>query len=173
MNNMIRGLLSIFLCAVMSCHAAPLNRGQVRLVQQGETDVTSTFGKINVSVKIVTHEVDIGKPSDGRPKKNLSSCTYSHFPCVVVDNIEISVNGIDLYVARSIYADLADLENANLRQKKGGQFVLALRGGDASESYTVEITFDKKSVKKREVMSNLNAQIMQRTDYFPSQSMDE
>lgn len=173
MREIFRSLLGVVLCAATVCNAASLAGSQTKVASQGVTDVTAALGKTQVSVKITTHEVDIGKPSDGWPQKRLSSCTYSRFPCSPVDYLEISVNGNALFVARSVYADLADLGVASLHQKKKGQFVLTLDGGDASESYTVEVTFDENMVRQRTFMSNEARQVMQRTTYFASQSMDE
>jgi len=173
MRKIFRGLLGIVLCAAMVCNATPLTGSRAKVVSQGVTDVAAAFGKTQVSVKITTHEMNIGKPSDERPQKMLSSCTYSRFPCSLVDNVEISINGNVLFVARSVYADLADVGEASLRQKKKGQFVLTLGGGDASESYTVEITFDESLVRQRMFMSNEARQVMERTTYFAPQSMNE
>jgi hypothetical protein len=176
MREIFRSLLvlGVFLAAAMVCSAASLDANQIKVASQGVTDVTAAFGKTQVVVKITTHEVDIGKPSDEWPKKILSSCTYSRFPCSLVDYVEISVSGNALFVARSVYADLADVGTASLRQKrKKGQFVLTLCGGDASESYTVEVTFDENLVRERTLTSNEARQVMQNTTYFTSQSMNE
>ena len=83
------------------------------------------------------------------------------------------MNGNALFVARSVYADLADVGIASLHKKKKGQFVLTLCGGDASESYTLEITFDENLVRERTLISNEARQIMQKTTYFASQSMNK
>lgn len=173
MKKIFFGLLGIVLCTTMVCNAAPRAASETKIALKGVTDVAAAFGKTQVSVKIATHEVDIGKPSDPRPEKILSSCTFSRIPCSPVDYMEISVNGNALFVARSVYADLADVGVASLRQKKKGQFVLTLGGGDASESYTVEVTFDENLVRQRTLMSNEARQVMQRTTYFASQSMDK
>jgi len=80
--------------------------------------------------------------------------------------LEISVNGKDLSVARSVYADLADLSKAVLRVNKKKQFILKLVGGDASESYTLEVTFDGGLVRQRTLTSNEAQHVMQKTSYF-------
>jgi hypothetical protein len=54
----------------------------------------------------------------------------------------------------------------------GQQVVLTLGGGDASESYFVEVTFDGKLVKQRVVISNEDRQVMQKTTYFESEPMN-
>ena len=163
MRKIFRSVLvfGVVLATAMVCGAEPLDANQAKVVSQGVTDVTAAFGKTQVVVKITTHGVDIGKPSDKWPQKRLSSCTYSRFPCSLVDYVEVSVNGLALFVARSVYADLADVGIASLHKKKKGQFVLTLRGGDASESYTVEVMFDENLVRERTLVSNQARQVMQ------------
>lgn len=174
MSKLFHGLLMIILLyAVMIGDARPEVGGWEKVVSQGVTDIAATFGKTKILVKITTHQLDIGKPSDERPPKIFSSCTYSRFPCSPVDYVEIFVNNNALFVPRSVYADLADVSTANLRQKKNGQFVLTLNGGDASESYTVDVTFDENSVRQRTLTSNEARQVMQKTIYFVSQSMNQ
>lgn len=173
MKKIFLGLLGIILCAVMVCNAAPLAGSETKVASKGVTDVAAAFGKTQVSVKITTHEVDIGKPSDPRPGKILSSCTYSRVPCSLVDYMEIFVNGKALLMSRSVYADVADVSVASLRQKKKGQFVLTLSGGDASESYSVEVTFDKNEVRQRALISGLDELVSERTTYFVLPPLDK
>ncbi|WP_157128350.1 hypothetical protein [Cupriavidus sp. USMAA2-4] len=173
MKNLLREVFGIFLCAAIFSSEASSVGNRINVATQGVTDVSATLGKNQISAKITTHEIDIGKASDTLPKKRLTSCTYSRFPCSPVDSVEISVNGNSLFVARSVYADLADLIDASLRQNGNGNFLLTLRGGDASESYTIEIMFDKGLVRQRRLIDNLNKQVLQRTTYFTSQTMDE
>jgi hypothetical protein len=172
MKIIVVGLLSIFLSTSLASYASSENVFSEKVASHGETIVKASFGNTNISIIIKTHEIDIGKPSDGRPDKFTSNCTYSRYPCSTVDNLEISVNGASLFVARSVYADLADLIGVTLRQNHRGQFVLTLGGGDASESYSVEVTFDGKLVKQRAVISNEGRQVMQKTTYFESEPMN-
>jgi hypothetical protein len=172
MRKGLGGLIGIILCSVEISSAVVLASQQAQVAPQGVTDVVAAFAKSRVSIKITTHVVDIGTPSDEPPQKRLSSCTYSRFPCSPIDYLEISVNGNALFVSRSVYADLADVGVASVRQTKIGQFVLTLGGGDASESYTVEITFDRNRVRERRLMSNLTREVMQRTIYSASQPMN-
>lgn len=152
-----------------------MTKNQVRVASQGVTKISEMLGGSQVSVEVTTHDhdIDIGKASGALSKKKLTSCTYSRFPCSLVDYVEISVDGNSLFVARSVYADLADVGMASLQQGENGQFALTLRCGDASESYTVEIMFDKSSVKQRELTGNANGQTLQKTTYFASQPLDE
>jgi hypothetical protein len=70
-------VFGVVLAAAMVCGAAPLDANHAIVASQGVTSVTAAFGKTEVVVKITTHEVDIGRPSDEWPQKRLSSCTYS------------------------------------------------------------------------------------------------
>ena len=142
------------------------------LASKGVTEIKSTFGKTQVLIKITNHEFEIGKPSDQRPKQILSSCTYARFPCSPVDYLEIFVNGQPLFVARSVYADLADVNKAKLQRKKG-QFILTLDGGDASESFTLALFFDEQLIKKRILKSNEANQVLQETTYSAPKAMDD
>lgn len=160
-----------FLGLSVSCVAAPPFVYHEKVQTQGITEIDGKFGKVNVMAKILTHEIDIGVPSDPLPTTRTTNCTYSRYPCSSVDNIEISVNGTPLFVGRSVYADLADVGVMSLHQKKRNTFVLVLDGGDASEVYSVEIVFDKKIVRQRIFKIDQGA-VMQKTYYFPSPEMD-
>jgi len=118
------------------------------VASQGETLVAATAGNLNVQIIIITHELQIGKPSDGKPSVTQSSCTYSRYPCSIVERIEITVNGNSLFIPRSVFCDLADLNNAEVITGEN-EAVLTLYGGDASESYMVKIEFDSDKVKRR------------------------
>lgn len=98
----------------------------------GETAIVANSAKLNVRVKIITHEVDIGKPSDERPKVIRSGCTYSHYPCSIVDRLEIAVNGKSVPVPCSVLCSVtADLNTAEVKIEQN-KAILTLDGGDAS-----------------------------------------
>ena len=165
--------MTIFICTITICAASPIARIQTKVFSQGMTNIIDGFEGVKIIVKISTNQIDIGKASDDQPQKKITNCTYSRFPCSLVNHMEISVNGNSLFVARSVYADLADVDAATLRQKRKGQYIVSLDGGDASESYTVEITFDDNMVTQRLFKSNLDGQIMQKTTYFKPLSLDD
>ncbi len=162
--------LSIYLlsCLVMVLTAGCAHASQVLMpiASQGETLVATTAGKLKVQVKVVTHEVQIGKPSDERPSTILSRCTYSQYPCSIVDRIEITVNSNPLYIPRSVFCDLSDLNRAEVKAGEKGA-VLMLYGGDASESYVVKIEFDEDEVKRRILSSSMSPdKPLQETTYY-------
>jgi hypothetical protein len=115
---------------------------------KGETVIVAKSAKLSVRVKIITHQVNIGKPSDERPEVVHSSCTYSRYPCSIIDGIDITVNGKPLFMPRSVFCDLADLNRAKVRIELN-KSILTLTGGDASESYIATIEFDKDRIKHR------------------------
>jgi len=114
----------------------------------GETQVVGVVRGLTVKVNIKTHEVQIGEPSNKRPAVIESSCTYSRYPCSVVDRLDILVNGHQLFIPRSVFSDLGDVVNAEISVSEGGA-VLTLYGGDASESYVAKIAFDGTRVIRR------------------------
>ena len=104
----------------------------------------------NVLVELVTHEVQIGQPSDPEPKEINSNCTYSRYPCSILDSLRISVKGKEIDVPRSVFCDLADLSKGVVR-RVGPKYVLTLEGGDAAGSFIVEVQFDRTGVTKRTI----------------------
>ena len=171
MRWLSRWLIGIsFITFSTSFAASPLKT--VKIVPKGTTDISGIFEKTQISIKITTREVDIGKPSDPMPNRKLSNCTYSRYPCSVVDYVDISVNKKPLFVHKSIQADLTDLSEAGLREENNGRFVLTLIGGDASESYTADIVFDAYAVKQRIIMSNEAQAVMEIDNYFQAISDD-
>jgi hypothetical protein len=67
-------------------------------------------------------------------------------------DLELEVDGEDVPLAPSVFADLADVNKAELRQT-GDTLMLVLDCGDASGSYSVRIEFDAGQVRKRQIVS--------------------
>lgn len=132
---------------------------------EGSTIIAAKLNGIPISIILITHEIDIGKPSDRRPSKLISNCTYSRYPCSVIDSLQIRINNKELFVPRSVFADLADINGAHLTPTNEG-YVLTLDCGDASDSYNVKIFFNKKMINKRSMTSNETKKIIQKTTYF-------
>ena len=128
--------------------------GQFIIASKGETNIVAKSANFNVQVKIRTHEVQIGKPSDKIPDVIRSSCSYSQYPCSILDYLDIFVNDKRILVPRSVFCDLADLNTGEVKieSRKG---ILKLTGGDASASYRVKIEFDEERVKRRVTSSGM------------------
>jgi hypothetical protein len=142
----------VFLGATLLTDSLHAEQMSTAVVSQGETLLDATAGNLAVKVKIKAHEIQIGKPTDARPISIESNCTYSKYPCSVVDQVNIAVNGNQIFVPRSAFCDLADLSRARISFEKN-ESVLSLEGGDASESYIVKIKFDAIRVKRRTLSS--------------------
>lgn len=147
----MRQVFAVFICLyflLASWSHAETGQQPMPIASNGETVIVAKSSRINVQVKIGVHEVSIGEPSEGRPDIIRTSCTYSRYPCSIVDYIDIVINGNPVFVSRSVFCNLADLNTAQIKIGKK-KSILTLTGGDASESYIVKIEFDAKRVKYR------------------------
>lgn len=124
-----------------------------------------------VRVVISTYKRDVGRPGEPAPRVRRTNCTYSRYPCSQVNNLRIWVNGKELFLSRSLFADLADVGTMVLTSDAGVN-LLTLVGGDASESYTVKVYFDADRVEKREVYSNEAGSLSETTTYAPPAALD-
>jgi hypothetical protein len=73
----------------LGIHAEVFER--IFIAPNGETAIVSSSARVHVWVLVRTHEMQIGEPSEGRPDVIRSSCTYSKYPCSIVDGIDIFV----------------------------------------------------------------------------------
>jgi hypothetical protein len=71
-----------------------------------------------------------------------------------IASVEITVDGTNLFVPRSVYADLVDPRQAEV-QVKGSTGTLVVRGGDGADSYVARIFFDRKKVNRRTLSSSM------------------
>jgi len=161
-------IIGVFVCLlimVLPRTYAETTQQPTKIASSGETAIANHSRKFSVQVRITTHEVQIGKPSDKPPDIITSSCTYSRFPCSVVDLVIISVNGKPIDVPRSAFCSLADLNEADLRvgQKEA---VLTLSAGDASESYSLRIRFNRERVTGLSLFDGESGKKFQETTYY-------
>ena len=70
----------------------------------------------------------------------------------VVTEVKIVVNGEALYVPRSVFLDVAGVRKARVCWK-GSLGQLIFNGGDGSESFRVEVEFDRTATRRRTVFS--------------------
>ena len=103
--------------------------------------------------------------SDERPDVVTTGCTYSRYPCSVVDLIIIVVNGRPIIVPRAAFCNLADLVKADLQMGQKGA-VLTLNGGDASESYLVKIRFNRERVMGLSLFGGESGKKLQETTFY-------
>ena len=85
----------------------------------------------------------------------------------VVTKIGIKVNGQDVFVARSVFADLIDPKRC-LVKKMGKEWLLNVVGGDAADTYSVSIYFNARQVLRRLKFAGLNTtHPVEETKYMP------
>ncbi len=165
---MKKQILSMVVCAyifLVSASYAETFQQPTWVESKGETVIFAKSPKLRVQVRITTHELEIGKPGDQRPDVIRSSCTYSRYPCSIVDGINITVNDRSIILPRSVFCDLADLNTAEIEIGEK-ESKLTLTGGDASESYVVKVFFHAGRVKRRVKESGmLPDQPIQETTY--------
>jgi hypothetical protein len=65
----------------------------------------------------------------------------------VIKDLQLRVNGREVFVPLSVYASLVDARAGELQQA-GPFYRFIVRGGDASESYRALIDFDAQRVKR-------------------------
>ncbi len=118
----------------------------VPIAPEGRTVLQTKSNNVDVQITILTHSVAIGTVSDTDVKNTAKSCTYSRYPCSIVDKIDITVNGISVKVPFNSFCGLADLKDGHISFGKD-YLSLLLTGGDASEGYSARIEFDKERVK--------------------------
>jgi hypothetical protein len=147
--------LTFFICLIISVGfvlSAEATQKPIKVDSAGETIIVSKSEEFNVRVVIKTHQKEIGQQSDVRPSVIRSACTYSRYPCSIVDYIDIFVNDKPIIVTHNVFCSLSDLNTAEI-QLKQKEAVLLLTGGDASESYIMKIYFDAVRVKHTVVYS--------------------
>jgi hypothetical protein len=138
---------------------------QIPVAPVGKTSVIATSAKVRIEVIVTTHEVSIEEADRDNADIAIASCTYSRFPCSVVDNLSITVKGKKIVVPHSVFLDLADINTAEIRITKN-KYSVRLEGGDASESYIAVIEFDDKRVKAKRVYSGEANALLQKTVYY-------
>jgi hypothetical protein len=156
-------LVSAILMLATSVAIAAKKDDSIAVAPQGETELVTKLGSLNVQARIRAHQVETGQKqsTDG----NLA-CTYSRSPCSVVDQLSISVNGKSLFIPKSLFLDVADINRMEAK-RRGGDLYLMVHGGDASESYNLKIIFDGERIKQRILASALSPdEILQETTYY-------
>lgn len=164
---MLKKYVASLLMFLVACEAnAAKSDAPVNINPNGATTITSKIGTSEVRVTMRTHEVDIKEASREKPFGAQASCTFSRQPCAVVDAFNITADGHDLFIPRSLFADLSDPTKAVL-VKDGADIELIIYGGDASESFVLKVVFDTSRVKKRILSSAISPnEPLQETTYY-------
>src|SRR5438105_1015096 len=101
------------------------NESRSKIGSNGDTKITAQFGRMLIGAVFSTSTVDIGSPSQNAIKRRFVQCTYSTFPCVLTGQLKFFINGVEVIVPPSAYADLGDISTAEI-SKSGDLFVLTI-----------------------------------------------
>ncbi|WP_157201924.1 hypothetical protein [Massilia sp. Root335] len=139
---------------------------------RGRTVILNSIDGHKVVAEFVTHEVNIRQPNTKQRLPSVPGCTYARFPCIFLDSLRIAVDGSQVAVPLSVSATLPDLMTAELR-KNEQNFVLILKGGDASEGYKVIVEFDKSGIKSRRLYGPFDPDfVLEETVYHQENAAD-
>lgn len=160
-----KGSHALIFCFTMllAGHAA---QDMTSISRSGATAITVKSG--NQAASITVRTIPVTKSDAMFP----ATWTWSD-KVIAVQQLTISVNGEMLFVPSSVYLDLVEPRELSASPDKGG-FRLEIHGADASESYIVQIYFDRRSVKRRLVYSALDPlKPTQDTRYFTTELKDK
>ncbi|MGC2637451.1 MAG: hypothetical protein WA294_09755 [Acidobacteriaceae bacterium] len=125
-----------------------------RIAPDGNTELSGVIDATRVRVTFRTSTLPI--PANDPDHRRFVQCTYSRVPCSLTEDIRIFADGSEVIVPKAAYADLGDIATAELTTKHG-HMVLTIQGGDASESYIAQLTFNRQRVYERRLSSGEDA----------------
>jgi hypothetical protein len=165
--KLAQAFMAVLALAIVGSYCSgqiPNDAKQIRTHENGDSFLKGRTISGDVRVAISTAAIDIGRAGQVPPNPRKTNCTYSRFPCSQVTHLSITVNGKQILVLRSAFADLADIGTMELSSVVGLS-VLTLTGGDASEAYTAKLFFDNHRVRKREVFAKEAGALLEKTTY--------
>lgn len=166
MNPMKMLWIALVLCGQF-CFAQ--SRGS-KVSPTGETTVSALLGKSKAEAIFRTSTVQIS----GTEEKNrrFAQCTYSRVPCSLTEQVRVLIDGSEVFIPRSAYADLGDITTAEFALSDK-QVTLTIKGGDASESYIAKLLFGKDGLSERRLYSGEDDQHpLQVTHYYQVSTAD-
>ncbi|MGE3298373.1 MAG: hypothetical protein AB7I68_13620 [Porticoccaceae bacterium] len=144
--------MRLFICgcgAVLFTFAWQLHaQGVTKIATDGETKIAGIVDGREVVVKIWTREVEIDRRRTNDSNRLGLSCTNGRIPCSKVDRLTITVDGNSIFIPISLFCNLADINTAEIVRHEE-EFKLTLVGGDASETYVVNIEFNSDHINRR------------------------
>jgi hypothetical protein len=120
------------------------------VAQSGDTVLNATLAKTSIVVRF--RALKLKKADPGFP---LALEQYDEVS--VIRQMSISVAGQDVWVPRSVYADLFNARRASVTSENG-IFVLLIGGADGADSYSVHIRFSAARVISRAVYDAMSPQ---------------
>lgn len=135
--------------------------------RSGDTLLTAVWKKREATVTIRTAKLETDRHSE------IPSNRSNDKAIAVIRELSISVDGRQVFVPRSVFADLIDPREAKIGFEIGG-FVLSIGGGDGADSYVLHVYFDGKKITRRALYSSLVPdKAMEETRYWLRVLKDE
>ena len=145
--------------------------GVVEVAPDGVTELEAGLGSAVATVKIRTLKLEPGAENGGESNRGFH-CSGGRIPCSPVLQIQFEVDGADVMIPASVYADLADVNRAQFRQM-GDEVSLFLECGDAASAYSVRIDFAAKGVRKRTMVAGFDeSEVIEETTYHQYEVVD-
>lgn len=156
--------------AVLALVSTPLLSQQKwsRVAETGVTSLEGSVGSQRLSIQLYTRVVDIPLEDKQSAVNHATNCTYSVSRCSDLYEVRVFVGGKEVFVPRSVFADIADLTNARILNGGGDVATLVLRGGVGDEVFEVHIRLDKKRILERDVytMAGVKSGPLEVTRYY-------
>jgi hypothetical protein len=145
--------------------------GVVEVAPDGVTELEAELGTALATVKIRTLMLEPGAEKGGESNRGFH-CSGGRIPCSPVLEIEFKVDGTEMDIPASVYADLADVNRAQFR-RMGDGVALFLECGDAAGAYSVRIDFDAKGVRRRAMVDGFDeSEVIEETTYYQYEVVD-
>jgi hypothetical protein len=145
--------------------------GVVEVAPDGVTELEAGLGSARATVRIRTLTLEPGAENGGGSSRGFH-CSGGRIPCSPVVEIQFKVDGTEVMIPASVYADLADVNRAQFRQV-GDEVALFLECGDAAGAYSVRIDFDAKGVRKRTMVDGFDeSEVVEETTYHRYEVVD-
>jgi len=160
----------LWIVLVLCCQFCSAQSRGSKITPSGETKVSAVLGKIKAEATFRTSTVQIS----GTEEKNrrFAQCTYSRIPCSLTEQVRVLIDGNEVFIPSSAYADLGDITTAEFAASDN-QVTLTIRGGDASESYVAKLLFGKDRLAERRFYSGEDEEHpLQMTHYYPVRTAD-
>jgi competence protein ComGC len=145
----LRALLMVFISGLLFMFVLPsAAKEKVTISLSGNTALKSASKNRVASVTIRTLKVETDRGGTS------VSHAQSGKLVTVIKQLDITINGQQIFVPRSVFADLIEPRYASLRLEHD-VFMLSIEGADGVNSYIVYVYFDGNNIIRRVVYSAL------------------
>lgn len=132
-----------FVLTLVMAHLPGCALAQTPIAQSEDTSLLAVSDNMKVSVLIraATRNSESSCVFQGGRRSNKKLTTILH-------KLKISANEKALFVPLSVYADLIDPRQADIKID-GSEGILSIYGGDGSDSYFIRVYFDATKIYRR------------------------